>query len=127
MSTRRTRKDAIVVKNQTQIESKNEFTSWEQSHARALRRFALIVLFIGLAFRLIRYLLALPFYGDEAMLMVNYLTRDYQDIFGPIDNCQIAPLMFHWAEIAVFQNLGPSEWSMRLPPLIASIVGLLLF
>ncbi len=103
------------------------FRTWEDANYLLLRRLALIVLVFGLLYRVFRYALALPFYGDETMLMVNYLTRSYSDIFGPIDNCQIAPLLFHWAEIAVLQHLGPSEWSMRLPPLLASLTGLLLF
>jgi hypothetical protein len=100
---------------------------WETRHGTALRRLTILFVALGVLWRVGRYLMAMPIWGDEAMLLVNYQTRTYADVFGPIEYCQIAPLLFHWAEMAVFNNLGPSEWSVRLPPLVGSLAGLGLF
>ena len=76
----------------------------------------LLGIFFGfIAWFLTRYLLAFPVWGDEAFLLLNYRTRGFADLFGPIDNCQIAPLLFHVAELAVYKWLGTSEIAIRLP------------
>jgi hypothetical protein len=103
------------------------WAGWESRHATLLWRATAVLITFGAFWRVARYLMAMPIWGDEAMLLVNYQTRDYADVFGPIEYCQIAPLLFHWVEMAVLHLLGPSEWSMRLPSLIASLTGLGLF
>jgi hypothetical protein len=108
-------------------ETKSDWGLWERHHARRLAGLTLAVVGLGLVWRTVRYLMAMPVWGDEGMLLVNYQTRTYSDIFGPIDHCQVAPLLFHWAEIAAIQLLGPSEWSLRLPPYLGAVAGLLLF
>lgn len=103
------------------------WAGWESRHAHTLWRATAVLVTFGVFWRVARYLMAMPIWGDEAMLLVNYQTRDFGDVFGPIEYCQIAPLLFHWAEMASLHLLGPSEWSMRLPSLIASLAGLGLF
>ena len=73
---------------------------WEKANAKKLRLLALAFVAVGLLWRCSRYFLAFPIWGDEAMLLVNYLTRDFGDLFGPIDNCQIAPFLYHVAALA---------------------------
>src|SRR5262249_17934226 len=68
-----------------------------------------------------------PVWGDEAMLLVNYADRDYLDLAGPLQNCQVAPLLFHWAELTAIRLFGTSELAVRLPPLLACLGSLLLF
>lgn len=102
-------------------------SGWEHRHARRLTVLAVGVVAVGLAWRLTRYLLAFPVWGDEAMLLVNYLSRGYLDIFGPIDHCQIAPLLFHWAEIAALRTFGSGELAVRLPALLACLGSVALF
>jgi 4-amino-4-deoxy-L-arabinose transferase-like glycosyltransferase len=94
---------------------------------RNLRHLAVALLLVGLAWRLTRYLLGFPIWGDEAMLLVNYLSRGYLDLFGPIDDCQIAPLLFHVGVLSCFRSLGSSEWAVRLPALLACLGSLVLF
>lgn len=106
---------------------RDDWASWESRHIGPLRRATLLLVSFGVFWRVARYLMAMPIWGDEAMLLVNYQTRDFADVFGPIEYCQIAPLLFHWAEMASLHLLGPSEWSMRLPSLMASLAGLGLF
>jgi hypothetical protein len=102
-------------------------SAWEQQNARALRRLALALVILGLAWRLTRYLLRFPVWGDEAMLLVNYFTREWLDLLGPIDNCQVAPILFHWIEWAVVRWLGTGELAVRLPAFLACVGALALF
>lgn len=109
------------------VPTQDGWKNWEAEHAALLGRITIYLVLFGFFWRIFRYLMAMPIWGDEAMLLVNYLKRDYGDIFGPIEYCQIAPLTFHWAELAMFKLFGPSEWSVRFPPLLGSVIGLGLF
>ncbi len=109
------------------VPTQEGWKTWETEHGALLQKITLYLLLIGFFWRIFRYFMAMPIWGDEAMLLVNYLKRDYGDIFGPIEYCQIAPLTFHWAELTMFKFFGPSEWSVRLPPLLGSVLGLGLF
>lgn len=101
--------------------------AWERDHTRTLRAVALAFVALGLAWRATRYALAFPVWGDEAFLLLNYPTRGFADLLGPIDHCQIAPLLFHAAELAAVRLLGPSEWAVRLPAFLACVASLPLF
>src|SRR5438477_12067448 len=90
--------------------------SWRQ-----LRRLVALVVLVGVVWRLTRYLLRFPIWGDEAMLLVNYPGRRFLDLAGPLEHCQVAPLLFHWAEWLALHVLGADEWAVRLPPLLASL------
>jgi len=122
-----TETDPIADTTPATVPPTGTWTVWEAEHAWLLRKITIYLLLFGFFWRIFRYLMAMPVWGDEAMLLVNYFTRDYGDIFGPIEYCQIAPLTFHWAEITMLKLFGPSEWSVRLPPLLGSVVGLGLF
>ena len=100
---------------------------WEKANAKRLRLLALAFVAVGLLWRCTRYFLAFPVWGDEAMLLVNYLTRDFGDLFGPIDNCQIAPFLFHAAALASFRVFGTGELALRLPSFLACLGSMLLF
>ncbi|MEZ6143772.1 MAG: hypothetical protein R3B84_24670 [Zavarzinella sp.] len=103
------------------------FAEWQSVHKRLFDRWTIIFVWLGVVYRLVKYLVAAPIWGDEVMLCVNYIEKSYGDMFGPIDHSQIAPLLFHWAEIAAYQLLGSSEYAMRLPATLGSLAGLLLF
>lgn len=100
---------------------------WERQHGPLLHRLTLVVLAVGLLWRLTRYLLGFPVWGDEAMLLLNYLDRGYLDLVGEVHNGQVAPLFFHWAEMTAIRWLGPSELAVRLVPFLAGLGALLLF
>ena len=90
-------------------------------------RWIMVFLAVGVAARLIRYLLRFPLWGDEAMLAMNLLDRDYAGLMQPLDFHQVAPLLFLWCELTAVKLLGFNEWSLRLFPLLCSIASLFLF
>ena len=49
------------------------------------------------------------------------------DLAGPLENCQVAPLLFHAAEWTSLRLLGTSELAVRLPALLACLGSLVLF
>ena len=89
----------------------------------------LIVMFIvvGVALRLIRYVLRFPLWNDEALLAANFLDRGYADLMRPLDYHQVAPLAFLWSELAAVKLLGFHEWSLRLVPMLSGVASVFLF
>jgi hypothetical protein len=109
------------------VHSRLPASAWEKDNARLLGWLALALVAVGLLWRFAHYLMRFPVWGDEAMLLVNYFTKGYLDLFGPIDNCQVAPLLFHWIELTAVRWLGTSELAVRLPAFLAGLGSLALF
>ncbi len=93
----------------------------------AIARATLGLLALGVLWRVARYAMGQPLWGDEAFLAVNLLTRDFAGLLGPLDYRQIAPIGFLWAELAVVRALGRSEWALRLLPSLSGLASLGLF
>ena len=55
-------------------------------------------LFVGLLWRTVRLLVEFPIWGDEAMLLVNVVDRDYHALTQTLSFVQVAPLLFLWGE-----------------------------
>lgn len=93
--------------------------------ARAL----LVTVAIGAAWRIVRYALGFPMWGDEAFIVTSLYARGLGDMIRhPALECgQVAPLGFMWAEIAVAKVLGLSERALRLPAFISGLIALALF
>lgn len=94
---------------------------------RALGALCLGVVAVGVMWRVIRYLAGFPIWGDEAMLLVNLIDRDYAGLMSPLDHAQVAPLLFLWAEKTVLLAIGSAEQSLRLVPFLAGLAGLFVF
>jgi hypothetical protein len=92
-----------------------------------LRRATLLLLGFGLGWRVLRYALCFPFWGDEAYLNINYLHRGFAELATPLEYSQISPIGFLWLQRAVYAILGGGEYALRLMPLLAGITALLLF
>ncbi|MGA2259218.1 MAG: hypothetical protein ABSG53_31480, partial [Thermoguttaceae bacterium] len=90
-------------------------------------RWIMVFLAVGVAVRLIRYLLRFPLWGDEAMLAMNFVERDCAGLMQPLDFHQVAPLLFLWTELTAVKVFGFHEWSLRLFPLLSGIASLFLF
>lgn len=90
-------------------------------------RIARYLLLLGAAWRLLRYGLRFPLWGDEASIVLNVMdSPNWAGALRP-GREQVSPFLFLWAEKASLAVLGPSEMSLRLVPLAAGLLGLVLF
>jgi hypothetical protein len=94
---------------------------------RLLTRLALALALLGLAWRILRYALRFPYWGDEVMLAMNFVWFDYGQLTQRLEHCQIAPLLFLWGERTVLCWLGPGELALRLLPFLACVSALGLY
>jgi hypothetical protein len=95
--------------------------------ARFLRRWLIAFVLLGVALRVLRYALGLPIWGDEGFLGVNILDRSYGGFLRPLEYIQVAPLGFLWAEHALVQAFGMSEYVLRFIPIVAGVSALIVF
>jgi len=98
-----------------------------RAYARAVRRVLVVFVAVGVALRLARLLIPSPVWGDEAMLAMNLVTRDYAGLTRHLDYAQVAPVLFLWAGHLAAVTLGTAEWAVRLLPFLAAVGGLVLF
>jgi hypothetical protein len=105
----------------------NQHVAFSDPMSRRLNRIALTLLTLGLLWRTVRYFLAFPIWGDEALVSMNFVWFDYGELTRQLHNGQIAPLLFLWGERTAFVWLGPGELSMRLLPFLAGIISLGLY
>jgi hypothetical protein len=94
---------------------------------RTLTYIALLVVAVGVVWRLGRYLLQFPIWGDEAFICLNLPDGRYLSLIQPLRFNQVAPLLFLWGELSVYRMLGGSELALRLLPLLTGLVSLGLF
>ena len=90
-------------------------------------RVGLALLVLGVACRLLVYLLSFPIWRDEAALALNFVRRDFRGLLNELDNFQVAPLLFLWMEKAIYQVAGASVPLLRLVPFLAGVSALVLF
>jgi hypothetical protein len=98
-----------------------------RSWPRTARRCALALILVGIAWRLCRWLLQFPIWGDEAYLCLNLLDRDYLGLLQPLRCAQVAPVVFLWGELTAYKLLGGTELALRLLPFLAGLASLGLF
>jgi len=110
-----------------QIEQPRLTAGPDANWARLLRRWTLALLLLGILWRVTRYLLRFPFWGDESFICLNMIDQSYLGLTGQLRCSQVAPILFLWGELTAFLTLGTSELSMRLVPFLAGMTGLLLF
>ncbi|MBU0638355.1 MAG: glycosyltransferase family 39 protein [Planctomycetes bacterium] len=99
----------------------------DASATRTFRRWALVLLGLGVAWRLLRYLLCFPFWGDESYLCVNIIRCDFAALTQPLEYSQVAPLLFLWLQRAAYLLAGGGEYALRAVPLLAGLAALVLF
>ncbi|MDB5313590.1 MAG: hypothetical protein JWO38_7792 [Gemmataceae bacterium] len=98
-----------------------------RAYVRMVRRITVLLVVVGLAARLVRFVVGAALWGDEVAIGLNVVTRDFEGLTRPLDWMQVAPVLFLWAERAVVLGFGACEWSLRLLPFLAGAGGLLLF
>jgi len=82
---------------------------------------------LGAALRSVQYLSRTSLKGDEAALALNLASRSFRELFRPLDLAQGGPWGFLAIEKGLFGLFGRSELGLRLLPLLASLLALVLF
>ena len=118
---------ATVLLPQRQIEPRITPDLQHPEIDRWIARLTWTALAVGILWRVGRYLLQFPIWGDEAHIAINFLDRDFWEMTRKLDYGQVAPVVFLWLEWLAYQWWGPSELALRLFPLLAGVAGLLLF
>jgi len=85
------------------------------------------ILLVGIVARVTTSLGPGSLWHDELPTALNATERGWDEILTPLGYKQIAPLGFNAAEKAAVALAGPTEWGLRLFPLLASVVALFLF
>ena len=93
---------------------------------RRVERWLWILAALGVSLRLLAYLLRQPLFTDEAKLATSLLDRDYAGMLEPLVYHQIAPVLFMWIQETSTRVFGFSEYSLRLVPVTAACVSVLL-
>ena len=94
--------------------------SWERLPAS-------LILLTGIVFRLRQYLTGRSLWLDEAMLALNIVNRDFAGLLQPLDYDQGAPIGFLYVEKILNLMFGDHEFVLRLFPLVAGIISIVLF
>ena len=84
------------------------------------------LLAIGIILRIWQYATNRSLWLDEALLALNLVQRTFAGLLQPLDYNQVAPLLFLFIQKAIITVLGNSEYALRLFPLVAGILSLLL-
>ena len=116
----------FFVENQPEIRPP-EAREAASNGSHRLNRGVWIFVALGLGLRVIRYAQNLPLWSDECFLAVNFIQRGFWELLQPLENGQIAPLLFLWTERAAVQSLGFSEWSLRFGPIVCGLASMFLF
>ena len=94
---------------------------------RWIHRAELLILAIGIGLRIVRFVQPRPLWIDEALIALNLFTRRPLDFFRPLDGNQVSPPGFLLGEWLVTSLFGAGEKALRLLPLIAGVLALILF
>lgn len=82
---------------------------------------------VGVALRLAAFAADRPLWLDEAMIAMNLTDRGVGRLFEPLDRNQTAPVAFLLAGKLCAAAFGPTEHALRLPALVASVLGMVAF
>src|SRR5207237_8992991 len=97
--------------------------------ARLTRRLWMLtglVLALGLGLRVYHYARNPSMWHDEAALVLNVLSKGFDELLGPLLFTEAAPPLFLWLERAVALTLVDGTYALRLVPFLASCAALLL-
>ncbi|MGH9098260.1 MAG: glycosyltransferase family 39 protein, partial [Acidimicrobiales bacterium] len=82
---------------------------------------------VGVGLRIRQFAFRRSLWTDEASLAFNILHRGYGGLTRPLDVVQGAPIGFLWMEKTATELFGTSEYALRLVPLIAGLVSVVMF
>lgn len=87
-----------------------------------------IIIFIGIALRLVRYLYNPSLWFDESDTAIDIISRTLADLINPSPDWSIKyPYGFLIIEKLATQFFGNSEYALRLFPFVSGIISLFLF
>jgi hypothetical protein len=87
----------------------------------------ILILLLGLVFRLRQFLTGRSLWLDEAMLVLNIVNRNFAGLFQPLEYDQGAPIGFLLVEKSLNIMFGDHEFVFRLFPFMAGVAALGLF
>jgi hypothetical protein len=64
---------------------------------------------------------------DEAMLIKNFINKNYFELVFALDNLQVAPIIFLWIEKLAFEISSGTDVAMRIFPFVLYFFSLILF
>ena len=91
------------------------------------QQWTLLLMMVGIAWRLTRYFIDFPFWQDEAKRAINLLHRPILDMSPPFLYDQLQPALFAAATQILRLVFSSGEWVFRLIPLLAGSAALILF
>ena len=91
------------------------------------QKIAFIAIVVGIALRLIHYLLDRSLWIDEAFVALNLIERPFSELLEPLKYNQAAPVGFLAIAKLLMLGLGDNEYVLRLFPFLSAIVALFLF
>jgi hypothetical protein len=94
---------------------------------RSLLLGLLLALALGATWRVVRFALGFPLWGDEAFLAASFFDRGPAELAQPLEHGMVTPYAYLLATWVVTRILGLSEWALRLVPLLAGLAGLGLY
>jgi len=71
----------------------------------------------------VRFGLGFPIWGDEAMLVQNFPNLSYAELFAPLPNGQVGPLLWLWLEKLFFDLGDGSVYWLRFPALLSGVAS----
>lgn len=94
-----------------------------------LEKYILLVVVLaalGIGLRLHHYFRNPDMWQDEAIIVVNLMSKNFQELLGTLLLDEAAPPLFLWIEKAVYLTLGDSTHALRLAPVLAGCCSMLL-
>jgi hypothetical protein len=91
-----------------------------------VRIVALLVVLLGSAARVVRWITDRPLWLDEQMIAINLRDRGFPALAADLSHDQSAPIGWLWAQRAVLLTLGGDGRALRLIPLLFGIGTLVL-
>ncbi|MEL7068343.1 MAG: hypothetical protein AAGN15_06765 [Cyanobacteria bacterium J06581_3] len=111
----------------SQFSSSDADAGLRQQSLRNIQACSRLALAFGILFRLVQYFSNRSLWLDEALVVLNLQERSYSQLLEALDYNQAAPPFFLWIEKFALENLGNTEYSLRLYPLIGGLLSLVIF
>jgi hypothetical protein len=86
-----------------------------------------LLVLTGISIRIYHYLMNKSFWLDEALLSNNIINKNFAELLEPLNNLQIAPIGFLFAQKISVLLFGANEFALRLFPLLSGISSVIFF